>query len=493
MKKINVISCLFAASLLLWAGASADAQSFGNRLGRMVKSTAEREVGKSVNKALDKASKEISEGVKKGVTKATAKTGPAIYVNISRGSARGDGSAQSPYKDIQKAINEAPEGAVIRIAEGNYLGTLDRGWIEIKDKYVNLEGGWNDSFTERNPQKYITRIQPGIAQKGTIGMGLLMINVTKNRYATMCIDGICFDLGLCMEYAPADPNDPRHGCPPGCETGRILPVSTPPNPSIRLIGGSMAGDLTVRNCMFLNGSFYGFIMMHKGGNWDIYNNVFVSNIVASFEAHGGLNQDTDPHVSKVDFHHNTVMFSWTTTKEMESNGYGYRFRNGVDHNVHHNVFGCNNFGALDMGWDDSNLPQSNRKICSAYDNRFFMNKGDLVMAGTSGGNWLYIPGRRFDEVEQLVKYENNAELDQNSGLQDVIIEPYLKGYASLEVIKTESFDPNSAANIFREAHGLNMRGTSTTRVSMYGNRYNFDKALDFFGAVEGYGAQLFAE
>lgn len=170
-------------------------------------------------------------------------------------------------------------------------------------------------------------------------------------------------------------------------------------------------------------------------------------------------------------------------------GYGYRFRNGCDHNVHQNIFGCNNFGALDGGWDDSNLPADKRKICSAYDNCFFMNKGDLVIAGTSGGNWLYVPGKRFDEAIMLTKYENNFELPSTSKFTDYIDQPYLKGYASLKVMTTESYDANSSANQFREAMGLNKQGTSTTRVSMYGNRYNFDKAVRLFGADPNYGAQ----
>jgi hypothetical protein len=37
--------------------------------------------------------------------------------------------------------------------------------------------------------------------------------------------------------------------------------------------------------------------------------------------------------------------------------------------------------------------------------------------------------------------------------------------------------------------GMNMQGTETIRVSMYGNRYPFDKVFDLFGAVKGYGAQ----
>ena len=118
-----------------------------------------------------------------------------------------------------------------------------------------------------------------------------------------------------------------------------------------------------------------------------------------------------------------------------------------------------------------------------------MNKGDITIAGTSGGNWIFVPAKRFDEVMTLVKYENNRELPAESTFKDLIIQPYLNGFANLKIMTTSSYDPNSAANLYREAHGLNKQGTSTTRVSMYGNRYNFDEALKFFGAEEGYGAQ----
>ena len=35
-----------------------------------------------------------------------------------------------------------------------------------------------------------------------------------------------------------------------------------------------------------------------------------------------------------------------------------------------------------------------------------------------------------------------------------------------------------------------MQGTETVRVSMYGNRYPFEKAFELFGAIQGYGAQI---
>ena len=72
---------------------------------------------------------------------------------------------------------------------------------------------------------------------------------------------------------------------------------------------------------------------------------------------------------------------------------------------------------------------------------------------------------------------------------NVIDKAYLKGFASLKVVSSSSFDPNSAANTYRQAHGMNMQGTETVRVSMFGNRYSIDKTYVLFGAEAGYGAQ----
>ena len=323
---------LLMAAMLLATGLVAEAQ-FGKGVLDKVKSAAKAESNAGSGKS-GNAIQSVS-----GKAAAATATGNALYVSLEKGSARADGSKATPMKDIQKAIDKAANGDVVRIAQGNYLGNLDRGWIQIKGKYVSLEGGWNDDFTERNPVKYITRIQPTVQQRGTIGQGLLMIEATSNKNEQIIIDGIFFDLGLVHEYAKADPTDERFGCPEGCETGRIMPVGNPPNKTIRLIGGKVAGKLVIRNCMFLNASFNAIIMTSMGGAWEIYNNVFVSNLYASCEINGGLNQTSGgAHQSTVDFHHNTVLFSWPTTKEMESMGYGYRFKNGADHNVHHNIF-----------------------------------------------------------------------------------------------------------------------------------------------------------
>jgi len=129
----------------------------------------------------------------------TPNSGATFYVSetTGAGSRTADGSKEKPYKDLQAAIDAAPEGSVICIAEGNYLGKMDQGYIELK-KYLTIEGGWNTDFTEKNHTKFHTSIRPSeaTAQAGTSGSHALMDVVVKgNRKGTVIIDGIIFDMG----------------------------------------------------------------------------------------------------------------------------------------------------------------------------------------------------------------------------------------------------------------------------------------------------------
>ena len=70
-----------------------------------------------------------------------------------------------------------------------------------------------------------------------------------------------------------------------------------------------------------------------------------------------------------------------------------------------------------------------------------------------------------------------------------INQPYLNGFAGLKIMQSSSFDANSAANLYRQAHGLNMQGSEIVRPSMWANRYPFEECYNLFGALAGCGAQ----
>ena len=101
----------------------------------------------------------------------TLAQGKTFYVSASTGSARSDGlTAAKPMKDLQKAIDAASDDDTILVAEGNYLGSLDRGYIESgrfanatheMGKFISLYGGYSPDFSERNITKYVTKFQPG--------------------------------------------------------------------------------------------------------------------------------------------------------------------------------------------------------------------------------------------------------------------------------------------------------------------------------------------
>ena len=95
-------------------------------------------------------------------------------------------------------------------------------------------------------------------------------------------------------------------------------------------------------------------------------------------------------------------------------------------------------------------------------------------------------------MDLLTNYDNNREIydAEANAISKKIDAPYLKGFIGINGTQASEFNPNSSLNTFRSAMGMNMQGTETVRVSMYGNRYPFEKAFDLFGAVNGYGAQM---
>ncbi|MBR0064774.1 MAG: right-handed parallel beta-helix repeat-containing protein [Paludibacteraceae bacterium] len=426
-----------------------------------------------------------------------------IYYVSANGKSRGaDGlTPETAKKDIQAVLNiikeNGEDGAVVRVGEGNFLGYTNQGYIEIAN-FITLEGGWNETFTERDPFKYITRIQPGEEQRGTNGSKGL-ITTTRNLDDVMSkvpkgdliIDGIMLDMGLENFYKPAIPDDERFGCPSAAfETGR-MEDATPPQIQHQIFhsDGWIAGNVIIRNCLIANSSYFGLQFGSRCGEVEICNCVIISNRYAGVRIDGG---DKDGKASHVNFHHNTVAFSWCRDKYMEDMGYGYEFMNKINADVHHNIFIGNNYAAVARTRIDSKEFEAIKKT-NLYDNYFFLNAADLQLPSKGGGRWTNIKCSDIEDMvdEQTIpRAENNKELPANDPFFNAIDKDYLEAFANLKIIaQSQNFDANSASNRFRQATGQNMQGSEVRRVSMFGNRYNFDKALRLFGAKPGYGAQ----
>ena len=445
--------------------------------------------------------------------RAPAAKGKTYYVSVTTGSARADGlSPTTPMKDLQKAIDAAEENDEIRVAEGNYLGNLDRGYIEIgrfgnssqesdRGKFISIYGGYSTDFSERDVIKHITKIQP-TDQKFIAPL----FNWNARRpygyngpVGTVVIDGFVFDLGENNRYCVANVDLEITGTPnTGVLTGRFVEPDASPNcPIVGTSSGDeyalhmdVEGNVRISNCIFVNCRDYGIQALMGKGHMEICNNIFIACRYAACQVKGNVKDADIPEVS-LDFHHNTVLFTWTRTKAFEDMGQGFRFMNGIRTiDVHNNIFGCNSNCAVERVFYESNKAMEAAKISNLYDNYFFANKRDLELA-SSGAATISVPASRIDEAEQIgPKYEGNVEMPENEAFINAIDKPYLEGFMSLSMIQSQSYNPNSAANQVNRAFGLNQQGTEIVRPSMYCNKYPWMKALDLFGKVPGYGAQL---
>lgn len=489
--------------LLLVAAALLTAMPMDAQLMRTIRGAAQNpSVQKAAKDAVQKKNNDQKKADDKAAT-AQAGSGKIYYVSANGKSRGADGlSVETAKKDLQAVLNIIKEngdnGAVVRVSEGNFLGATNAGYVELSN-WITLEGGWNTSFTERDPYKYITRIEPTEEQRGTNGSkGMIHISglddvTAKQAKGTLIIDGIMLNMGLENFYMPNDPTDERNGCPSKAfETGLMCGI--PPQVEHRLLWseGGIAGNVIIRNCMFLNGNNYGILLTSRCGKVEIYNNVFVSNRYSACCVLGG---DKNGEASQLDFHHNTVAFSWCRDKYMEDMGYGFEFRTYVNADVHHNLFIGNNNAAVArthlLSGPDAKIEA--KRVTNLYDNYYFLNAADLQLPSKGGGKWTNVKCSDIeDQVDEktLPKAENNLPLDANDPVLNAFDQDYLKAVANIKVIaSSQNFDRNSAANRFNAATGQNLQGTETRRVSMYGNRYNFDKAMKLFGAKANYGAQ----
>ncbi len=515
---MRITKILASAAILALVPVSVSAQGFlkglGNRIANQAKNTVETRVHQATSRAMNKAADKLEDAAESVVNKSAsslpAGKGKTYYVSVSTGSARADGlSASTPLRDLQKAIDLAEDNDVILVAEGNYLGNLDRGYIECGKfgdsshslgKFISIYGGYSTDFNKRDVLKYVTKLQPGEQQ---FVAPLFNFNARRpNGYTgpmgNVVVDGLTFDFGENNLYCVANVNDERTGTPnEGVLTGRFIePGASGPGPKVGYANGDeyalhldVEGNVRIANCVFVNCRDYGIAGLMGKGHIEICNNIFISCRYAACQVRGNV-RDADVDKVSLDFHHNTVLFTWTRTKEFDDMGQGFRFMNGIRTiNVYNNIFGCNSNCAVERVYYESNKTLEAAKISNLYDNYFFANKRDLELA-SSGAATISVPAARIDEAEQIgPKYENNKEMPENKAFTNAIDASYLEGFLSLKIMSSMSYDPNSAANQVNRAFGLNQQGTQIVRPSMYCNKYPWEKAKDLFGKVKGYGAQ----
>ncbi len=408
-------------------------------------------------------------------------TGQVFYVSMENGSNRNDGSQQAPFKNIDKAINEAEPGARINIAGGVYFGTLNIGFLE-SDKPLKLYGSYDETFSKQDIVAHPTLIQPDNPSARTSRRALLRF--TRDVAGTV-IDHMVFDSGERNAYHASE------GVVEGVEGGRLMmPTESPSNmnstvgePLVQFVSATTGGDVIIQNCAFLNGASFGLQAGHRSGTFTVRNNVFVANKMAAIEIYGTCAQTGGPGVmtscGDVEIANNTILFSWSRTHDFLDMGYGIRIMTRANYNIHNNIIGASILAAID------HTRFNKDEWIHVNNNTFFVNKDKDLHYSPASNTRLRVDAKDFEDLEFASVSGNKNQIPE----QLRVCKAYLEGYLNARYSEEVDFDRNSPANQWRAALGMNMQGTISSEATMFANKYPWKEALGLFGNVNGAGAQ----
>lgn len=407
----------------------------------------------------------------------------AIYVSQEHGNNQNPGTKESPVKEIDRAISLAKAGQEIFIAGGIYTGTFGVGFME-SDKPLKLFGSYDEEFANRCIVNTPTLFQPDNASGGKARKAFLRF--TREIDGTI-ICGIVFDMGYRNAYHATE------GIIEGLDTGRMLrsterPAtgnSTVEEPIIQVVSAAQGGDIVIQNCVFINGASFAIQGGLREGNFKVLNNVFISNRMAAIEIYGTCGSTAGPgtmaNCGNVEIANNTILFTWSRLTDMKDMGYGIRIMTRCEYNIHNNIIG----GSVLTAVDNTRFTPDDR--IKLDNNIFFANKVADLEYSPGSNIKLNLTADQFGDLQFASAKGNRQEIP--SGLP--VNTAYLEGFLSASYTEQADFDPNSPANLWREAVGLNKQGSLTSSTTMFMNRYPWEDAVKLFGAIQGTGAQTF--
>ncbi len=476
MKKISIIilSFFLVVGVTTVANSQININKFKNKAKQKVKK-ATKDVTPDASTVTKKASpaKTTQSNSNNSNDKVNSPKGDKTWYVSKKGSNKNDGTKGNPLKNIDKAIAKASPGDKICIARGIYSGTFNIGYLE-SDIPVKLYGSFNESFSEQDIINHPTVFQPDNASGAKSRKALLRF---QKEVAGTVIDNIVWDMGMRNAYSSDE------GIVKGLETGRMLSSterpavgsSTVEEPCISIRSGVKGGDVTIQNCVFVNGANFGVQAALKSGTYRIINNVFVANKMASIEVFGTCKRPPGPgNLNKcghVEIANNTILFTWSRLKDLKDMGYGIRIMTQCEYDIHDNIIG----GSVLAGVDHSRFNKD--EWINMNNNIFFVNKRADFYYTPQSNTSLNLFVNQFEDLE-LGSIQGNL-----SKIPDIPVnKTYLDAFLNVSYSEKVNYDANSPANQWREAMGMNKQGTIQSKVSMFMNRYPWKETLLLFGA-----------
>lgn len=202
---------------------------------------------------------------------------------VRAGATGGDGSRDKPFADPWQALERVEANDTVHVAEGTYTGKLEKGNWVIPFAGVYLSGGYNATFTERDPWKHITELtwKRGSANRPDVSLARISTGAPGRDTSGATIDGFLLDMQDYYEYLPEGSLDAR---------------SLSRNGAVDLAPGGV-----LRNCLIVNA----ITAVRAAAGSVIENNVIVNSVRVAISARGG-GDTAKPTVIR----RNTIAFVW---------------------------------------------------------------------------------------------------------------------------------------------------------------------------------------
>ncbi len=350
-----------------------------------------------------------------------------------RAGSSGDGSKEKPFGDPFEALDKCEANDAIHIAQGRYSGKLDSGEWKIPFEGVQLIGGYNDDFSQRDPWKFRTMLVWDRNAK----------NKPEDERIVALVKGPVLD-GLTLDGREQNEYD---------DTGRTPKDLDHAEAMVRF---ALPG--TVRNCIFINTGREG-VVCPSGST--IENNLFLNTFDTAVKINSLTSDTKTPAIVK----NNTFLWSWDDRAPGTGHDEGNFIYMSGPATISNNIFAfCDNNAIY------SALATERSSITN---NIFFMNLFSNFKLFV-GGQDVLVDDKSMELFEEtgLKSFGGNKVANPGLSLDPTWMEGTTKRTAS-EPGKANMDDWNKA----RQALGLDLIGSGGKAASGIAPAYSLDKAL----------------
>ena len=353
------------------------------------------------------------------------------------------------FDDVQKALKQAatelsqtgPQSVTIKIAAIEDKGPFDAGFVYLPlvknpEGVFVIEGGYNATFTSRNPFVNFSKIVTNPKRNSAI------FYFEKNSILKEVTIS-----GLYLDAAPSNAYD--------AESNSLLP-SKSVNHRLLEFNYLEANKVTIDSNVFLNSAMKGVTTLFRAqtekAELHITNNFVMGNRVYGVDLATALGKNK-PELCEVK--NNTFVSNWGMNPEKTTSSSGGLHIANKDSCekvvVEANIFAHNMYGAIDA--KDKSLPPVTVKDNLFFNNNVFDAKGpgDTAVVGTVQGNVVSVEVEKIGDL--MSGASGNIVADPELGMGEDVAKVKSEGSESVKEV-------DSTENKVRGILGLNKQGTS---------------------------------